>query len=228
MIQKTFAMAASLVLTACAYAGTATVPLAQESNAMTQASQQPPIPPVVTSGELAPLGDPVIAARMNFKPVEWPLRFKSFSLSAGCYDTLECHIPFEGLNLGRPKPSRSSASYGPDYLKGLAAGKYGGIRNFPPPIKVSWRSKDGSSHQAEIDLGELFKDQLIRHQVPREEVADQPDGKYDNNPSILLEVNDRTIRVYMAAFIPTKHFQTSGNKYSAFRDDPILVKTYIY
>jgi hypothetical protein len=195
---------------------------------MTHASQQPPIPPVVTSGELAPLGDPVIAARMNFKPVEWPLRFKSFSLSAGCYDTLECHIPFEGLNLGRPKPSRSSASYGPDYLKGLAAGKYGGIRNFPPPIKVSWRSKDGSSHQAEIDLGELFKDQLIRHQVPREEVADQPDGKYDNNPSILLEVNDRTIRVYMAAFIPTKHFQTSGNKYSAFRDDPILVKTYIY
>jgi hypothetical protein len=227
MTQKIFAMAASLVLTACTYAGTATVPPAQENDAMTQGSQQSPIPPVVTSGELAPLGDPVIAARMNIKPVKWPLRFKRFSFGTRCYDTLECHIPFDRLNLGNPKPTRSSASYGPDYLKGWRGG-YGGVPNFPPPVQVAWRSKDGTWHEAKIDLGELFKDELVRHYVPREEVADLPDGKYDNDPSILLEVNDRTIRVYMMADIPTKHFQKPGNKYSDFRRDVVLVKTYTY
>ena len=48
------------------------------------------------------------------------------------------------------------------------------------------------------------------------------------NPDILLEVNDRTINVYMRAFVPTRELQIPGNKYSRFRDDLILAwsKTY--
>jgi hypothetical protein len=192
--------------------------------------QGPPTPPVVTTGELAPTGDPGKAAQMNIRPPEWPLRFKRHNFGARCFDTLDCSVAYDNFEHGgydRHKPTRSSASYGPDYLKGWN-GSYGGIDNFPPPAKVSWISKDGTRHEADIDIGDLFKDQVVLHHVPREELADLPDGKYNLNPSILLEVNDRTIRIYMAARIATKHLQIPGNQYSSARYDLVLVKTYTF
>lgn len=102
------------------------------------------------------------------------------------------------------------------------------IRNFPPPAKVRWRSKDGEAHEAEIDIGALFADEVIRHHVPRDEMPELPDGKYRNEPSIILEVNDRTIRVWMRAHVPTRKLQELGNPYSDFRNDLILVETYTY
>lgn len=192
---------------------------------MTTPLSSPPSPPVVTSGELAPTGDPVKAAQMNVKPVEWPLRFKDHNFGARCYDTLECSVVYRNFDHGDSEPTQPSSAYGPDYLKGWNGG-YLGIENFPPPAKVVWRTKDGVEHQAEIDIGEIFKDQVVLHHVPREEVFDLSDGKYRSPPSILLEVNGNVIRVYMSARVPTKHFQRPGSKHSDYRDDLILVKTY--
>lgn len=222
MCMKSMAFAAGLALAACA---TSTVP--KKDSAMTTPLSPLPTPPVVTSGELAPTGDPVKAARMNIMPVEWPLRFKKHNFGARCYDTLECKVLYDDFDHGDSEPAQPSSAYGPDYLKGWN-GSYGSVRNFPPPAKVIWRTKDGVQHEAEIDIGEIFKDEVVRHHVPREEVSDSPDGKFDDSPSILLEVNGNVIRVYMSAMIFTKHFQTPGNKHSEFRDDLILVKSYIF
>jgi hypothetical protein len=158
---------------------------------------------------------------------QWPLKFKSHSFGAFCYDTQSCTIRYAGLKHGSERLSPPSAIYGPDYLAHLGGGHLM-IRNFPPPAQVSWRSKDGQAHSAEIDMGELFADELIRHNVKREEMASVPDGEFDREPDILLEVNDRIIRVYMRAHIPTKTRQKPGNRYSDFRNDLILVKTYTY
>jgi len=163
----------------------------------------------------------------SLAPVEWPLRFKRHNFGARCYDTLNCKVLYDNFDHGDAKPAPASATYGPDYLEGWNGG-YGGIDNFPEPARVIWRLKDGAAHEAEIDIGEIFKDELIRHNVPREEIANLTEGKYEGNPSILLEVNDRTIRIYMMARIPTKEWQIPGNKYSDFRNDVILVKTYTY
>ncbi|WP_245357344.1 hypothetical protein [Stenotrophomonas rhizophila] len=223
------AAVASLALAACATprAATSQPTEIQESKPMHGARYTYPDPPVVTSGELVSEGDPAISAKMNYKPVEWPLRFEKHSFGPRCYDTLECHVIYDNFKFGGDKPTRSSASYGPDYLKGWN-GSYGAVPNFPSAAKVIWRSKDGTLHEAEIDIGEIFKDRLVRHFVPREEVSDAPDGKIVVSPSILLEVNDRTIRVYMNAFVPTKHMQIPGNRRSGFRDDLYLAKTYEY
>ena len=167
------------------------------------------------------------SGRTHRMPVGWPLRFKKHDFEARCYDTQDCTVIYDNFDHGIHKPTPSSASYGPDYLKGWS-GSYGGVHNFPEPAKVTWRSKDGVAHEAEIDMGEIFRDELVRHNVPREEVIDLTDGEYDDPPSILLEVNDQTIRVYMKAWIPTKELQIPGNRYSDFRDDLILVKTYTY
>lgn len=223
------AAAASLALAACATPGPATSLPAdmKESTPMQGARHTYPETPVLISGELELEGDTAIVAKMNYKPIAWPLRFNKHSFGPRCYDTLQCQVIYDNFEFGVDEPTKSSASYGPDYLKGWT-GSYGAVPNFPAAAKVSWRSKDGTHLEADIDIGEIFSDELVQHFVPREEIAEAPNGEIVVNPSVLLEVNDRTIRVYMSAYVPTRHLQIPGNRRSGFRDDLVLVRTYTY
>lgn len=163
----------------------------------------------------------------NKMPAKWPLKFESHSFGAFCYDTTSCLVRYAGQEHGDDKPSPPSSTYGPRYLAHLN-GSHGQIRNFPAAAKVSWRSKDGQPHEAEIDIAEIFADQMIRHNVKRGHVADLPSGEYEGDPSILLEINDRIIRVWMKAFIPTKEPQVAGKPNSDAVYEPVLVETYTY
>jgi hypothetical protein len=215
------AAVASLALVACTTPGLVGQP-PQPGDRFTY-----PETPVLISGERvyrAPDPENV----MNRKPVAWPMRFRTHSFSAHCYDTLSCHVVYDGVHQRlNDKPSPPSSKYGPGYLDHLSGGHLG-IRNFPPPAMVNWRSRDGATHSAEIDIGRIFRDGLIRHFVPREELAETPNGRPVNDPTILLEVNDRTIRVYMRAYLPTVHVQEQGNPRSRFRDDLVLAETYVF
>ena len=103
------------------------------------------------------------------------------------------------------------------------------IRNFPAPARVRWRSKDGETHEAEVDIAALFADEVVRHNVPREDIAEMVDGEYQSEPSIILEVNDRTLRVWMRAMIfLKKRVDVAGVMRADFRDDLILVETYSF
>src|SRR3546814_14273196 len=82
------------------------------------------------------------------------------------------------------------------------------IANFPPAAIGTRRSKDGTPHHAEVDIGDIFKDRLIRHNLQREEISETSSISH---PGIILEVNDRTINVYMRARIPTKELQIPWN-----------------
>jgi hypothetical protein len=186
-----------------------------------------PETPILTSGELVDRGaDP--EGVMNLKPVTWPMRFRTHTFSAHCYGTLSCHVVYDGVHHRLDdKPSPPSSKYGPGYLDHLGGGHVG-IRNFPPPATVNWRSSDGTAHSAQIDIGRIFGDELIRHFVPREELAETPHGRPVIDPLIFLEVNDRTIRVYMRSYLPTLHLQKPGNVYSSGRRDLVLAETYVF
>ena len=162
---------------------------------------------------------------------QWPLKFKSHKFGAHCYSTYGCKVVYAGLEQRGDDPDElrpSSEGYGPDYQRNWS-GTHAMIRNFPPPAKVSWRSKDGQAHTAEIDIGELFADETIRHNVKREEMSDVIDGEYTSEPAILLEVNDRTIRVYMRAMIfLKKRVEIAGQLRGDFRNELILVETYMF
>lgn len=162
----------------------------------------------------------------NF-PAKWPLEFRAHYFGAHCFDTQECEIRYRGFPHGnKDSASPSIASYGRPLEDLLSAGR-GPIPNFPPPAEVTWRSKDGTSHAAEIDIGEIFKDQLIHHNLRSEEVSDRGIGP-GAMPSIIIEVNNRTVNVYMRAHISTRQLQKPGNRFSDFRNDLIRVfsKTY--
>lgn len=153
--------------------------------------------------------------------VEWPLKFKAHYFGAHCFDTQSCQVLYRGFPHGSDEPRPSVESLGRPLEKLLTAGR-GPIPNFPPPAKVTWRSKDGTPLEAEVDIGEIFKDGLIRHNLRREEISERGIGP-GALPSIILEVNDRTINVYMRAHISTRELQTPGNRYSDFRADLIKV-----
>jgi hypothetical protein len=154
----------------------------------------------------------------------WPLKFKKHNLGIHCFDTYGCKVVYDGRVQAMDDPAvlqRSSASIGPDYRKNWLGGRLG-FHNFPPPAEVSWRSKDGVAHEAKIDFGEIFEDELIRHIVPREDVS--PLTTFIST-DIHLEINDRTINVYMLASIPTREPQILGNRHSNARHDLILAHT---
>ncbi len=171
-----------------------------------------------SSGAASPSGDFTNTVK------DWPLRFLRHDFSAQCFNTRDCKIVYSGFPHHWDEPQRSWQSYGYDHANFFQSAELS-IANFPPPAVLDWIAKDGSSHHATVDMAEIFKDRLIRHNVPREEVAE---GVSIGNPTIALEVDDRTVNVYMLAFVPTKHLRNPNNKNSNFRNDLIKVysKTY--
>lgn len=153
---------------------------------------------------------------------KWPLIFRSHFFDAFCYSTYKCRVYYSSYPVGDDPDnvlaisSDSVANY-PDNLQA----DFWGFSNFPAPAKVTWRSKDGTPHEAEVDIGAIFKDELVRHNVAREDAGSLA---LANWPSIILEVNDRTINVYMRATLWTKEPQIPGNRLSNQRRD--LIKVY--
>jgi hypothetical protein len=176
-----------------------------------------------------PSATPDAVAAMNLMPVkEWPIRFDSHSFSVFTYDTYGASVTYAGPQIDEPDDELqpSSNSYGPDYQRNWGGG-HGMIRNFPSPAKVRWRSRDGVAHKADIDMARLFSDERVLHNVRREDLSDMVEGIYQGEPSIILEVNDRTIRVWMRAMMfLKKRVEVAGNLRADFRNDLILVATY--
>lgn len=166
----------------------------------------------------------------HIAPNEFPLKFVDHSFESYCYNTLACKViysnyDFNLLNADTPSAPPPSADYRDDWWPA----SHGGIRNFPSPAEVHWISLDGAEHQAKVDMRAIFKNERVLYKVPDSEILDGifPQGLVAG-PGIFLEVNDRTINVYMAAMIPTTVEQIPGNKNSRARTDLLLAWTHTY
>lgn len=158
-----------------------------------------------------------------------PLRFARHNFEAFCYNTLSCSVVYtnhEFKRLAIDKPSGAPPST--DYKSHWPYMLYAGIRNFPPPAEVRWISLDGVKHEARIDMAKIFEDQLVWHKVPKSDMRDFYRGPVAGEPNIYLEVNDRTINVYMTMLVPTRKEQIPGDKMSFARDDLFLAWTHTY
>lgn len=157
----------------------------------------------------------------------FPLRFAIHDFQVFCYNTLRCQVIYANHNFSpwKAEEEPSPPPRSPDYRDHWPLASNIGIRNFPPPVRVRWTSMDGVTHEAEVAIGTIFKDERVLYRVPDSEI---PDRSWSGEPGILLEVNDRTINVYMKAFIATKTEQIPGNKYSNAREDVILAWTHMY
>ncbi|MFT3669817.1 MAG: hypothetical protein QM795_14870 [Pseudoxanthomonas sp.] len=166
-------------------------------------------------------------SRVDNTVADWPLRFVRHNFGAHCFDTVGCRITYSGFthgvdHVGKVSPPLSSYRGSREQI--LSAGHIA-RKNFPPPVHVAWRSLDGVAHEAEVDIEALFPDQLIAHNVAREDIREDVSI---TDPDIILEVEDRTLSVYMRAFIPTKALQIPGNPYSGHRAELVRVWSEMY
>lgn len=98
-----------------------------------------------SAGGVVPATIPVDSRGVVYIDTSKPIPFESHSFSSFCYSAYGCDVEYAGLPItpdDKNKLHPSSDSYGPDYQKRWK-GYYLDIKNFPPPAKVSWRSKDG-------------------------------------------------------------------------------------
>lgn len=156
---------------------------------------------------------------------EFPLRFKKHNFSAHCYNTIGCSVIYADTYQVKSEPDEVSLPpRTPDYKTNWGGASHIAIQNFPSPAVVTWKSMDGAAHEAQVDIGKIFKDELILHHVPQEEIPVETAATV-GGPDIFLEVNDRTINVYMQSMIFLK--DTPARK-SDFREELILVWSNTY
>ncbi len=166
----------------------------------------------------------------------WPLRFHTHGFGAARYNTLACSLIYNNYQFGtrrlgydgEPNDQPSGAppcenwrdEWNGGHIIPLTQG-----RTFPGLVEIEWTSMDGDSHRAAINLDELFRERLILHKVARSEVKEAwLDAKsiHPVSPDILVEVNDRTVSVFMRAHVATETEQIPGNSRSHFRGDLVL------
>lgn len=155
---------------------------------------------------------------------DWPLWFPWHYVGISCFDVDGCRVIYGSLPLWRDGPQPSFESLGRPIDKVLRAGN-GPVRNFPPPAKVTWKSKDGTLLTASVNMAEIFADRLVRHPVPRKDILENSFIPY---PGIILVVDDRTISVYMSTWIPLKVLRDPGNPYSNQQSSVELVHSKTY
>ena len=148
------------------------------------------------------------------------LGFVKHNFTAIAFNTYGCSVEYYGRYQIDDRPDKfSGGAQGADYREGYGSG-VDGIPAAPASAIVKWKSLDGSSHEASVDFNRIFKGGRVLHQVHESEI---PPGwiRDDVQPTIVLEVNDRTITVLMRAHVGTREEQVPGNKYSTFKDDLI-------
>jgi hypothetical protein len=156
-----------------------------------------------------------------------PLRFGRHNFASHCYNTIGCTLIYNGRYQREDGPDRVTPPPPEDLSRAWNSVEIG-IDNFPPPAEIRWKSLDGVQHEAKVDMAAIFKSELIWHKVPKADMADFYRGPVAGSPDIFLEVNDRTVNVYMKMLVPTRTEQVPGNKYSFGRDDLFLVWTRAY
>lgn len=157
----------------------------------------------------------------------WPLVFTAHRFGWSCYSTYGCQVHYAGLYPGEWDDDHlrpSSASLGSRYPGEVLRGGAGPIPNFPKPAIVEWRAADGTRLKTEVDIGEIFSDQRVLHRVTQEEAG----RTYNPLPEIILEVNDRTINVYMRTRVSTRSLQDPTNPHSAARIELIKASSKTY
>ena len=150
------------------------------------------------------------------------VHFSKHSFSTECGETIGCKIIYAARVQRHQSEEKLAPPLREDHLTSTRHAEIS-IPNFPEPAIVTWRSSDGQRQRAEVDMSEIFKDRIALHRVPVKDILG-----VDDQPMILLVVNDRTIRVYIKTGVWLNYDEIQGNPYSNFREDVTLAfeKTY--
>jgi hypothetical protein len=149
--------------------------------------------------------------------------FYDHSFNARCFDTLRCRVLY-----GNAYIVNSGSPTGPftERDRRNLRGGWGNLE-FPSVARVTWTSKDGTNHDEKIDLGAIFHSGLV-HYAPDLDVNDVHISVPPSAPDIILVVEDRSIRVYMKAWIWLLHPTDPTNKFTNVRTDVVVAYSHTF
>lgn len=149
--------------------------------------------------------------------------FYDHSFNARCFDTLRCRVIY-----GNAYIVNSGSPTGPftERDRRNLRGGWGNLE-FPSVARVTWTSKDGTNHDEKIDLGAIFRSGLVRY-APDLDVNDVHISVPPSAPDIILVVEDRSIHVYMKAWIWLLHPTDPTNKFTNLRTDVVAAYSHTF
>lgn len=128
-----------------------------------------------------------------------PLTFKRHDLAFNCYSAKDMKV-FYANRLYKDCESRFVRQKTPRDDKDLYSSVMSSNRAFEGQLIVEWRSLDEEFHSEALDLDEIFKGRIVIHDVdPKLIYWPAPFGSL--NPTIVIEVNNRTLSLYMDVHI---------------------------
>lgn len=123
------------------------------------------------------------------------LKFSQHDISIKVFSASDVEIVYAGsphrLSFGKVFRAKT-----PDDVRDFKWGTSGSYKAFAGPVDIAWRSQDGTALKYVLNLDEIFPERKILH---TEDLAKlyQAEPVYGGRPNIILEVNDRTLNVYM-------------------------------
>jgi hypothetical protein len=125
------------------------------------------------------------------------LSFKTHDLRVEIYSASDLNLVYAGSphqlspgELARDKTPQDDTKYW--------GGTSGSYVAFAGPVQLQWRSRDGVQHSYSLDLDEIFKDRRVLHSEDPLRIY-KPMPITGGEPTIVIEVIDRTVNVYMFA-----------------------------
>jgi hypothetical protein len=100
-------------------------------------------------------------------------------------------------------------------------GTIGGFRAFEGPLGIEWRSRDGSQHSETLDLEAIFRDRIVPHKEDPDRI-DESMPMIPRSPTIAIEVNDRTLSLYMDVFIALRPTDPSSKSRDSRRNRTLV------
>jgi hypothetical protein len=124
------------------------------------------------------------------------LKFSTHDFGILCYGGIaNLEIVYAGSphELCFDTPAREKLPSDEKRVPGFLSGSYPA---FAGPVEMEWNARDGIHLTHTIDLDEVFKDRVVLHTADSARIYEAKPIS-GGEPTIIVEVNDRTVSVYM-------------------------------
>lgn len=127
------------------------------------------------------------------------LIFSRHNLAVFCYEVSEVSVTYAGSRRHYMQDgiARAKTPSDMDRFPNMTMGHY---RTFESPVELRWRSRDGTLLDTVVDLASIFTDCKILHNEPPERIY-RPMPFSGGMPTIIVELIDRTVNIYLLAYI---------------------------
>lgn len=170
-----------------------------------------------------PVNPPDGDAYSTFNRLEdGPFRFWTHNLGVYCFGTWGCRVAYGDQVVWNDPEDNWNPPFDerPPGMRERMRGNQGPFKNSDGPLVVEWLDSARTPRRAAVDLSRLFATGVIPHSVPREQIRP---GVTVSKPDLIVEVNDRSLRLLLVSNIPLRETRDSGGPLSDVSVERVVV-----